>query len=93
MTKEDNVQARKLYDRFTRADGFVRYQIRQRINRAGVVLLALESLGHDRKNRGRSLDITSQIAAIEFRALLGFREQRGCRGPMPTRAKTALHHR
>jgi GNAT superfamily N-acetyltransferase len=30
MTKEDNVQARKLYDRFSKADGFVRYQIRQR---------------------------------------------------------------
>jgi GNAT superfamily N-acetyltransferase len=30
MTKEDNVQARKLYDRFSKADGFVRYQVRQR---------------------------------------------------------------
>jgi hypothetical protein len=30
MTKEGNVQARKLYDRFSKADGFVRYQIRQR---------------------------------------------------------------
>lgn len=30
MTKADNVQARKLYDRFTVADGFVRYQLRQR---------------------------------------------------------------
>lgn len=30
MTRADNVQARTLYDRFTQADGFVRYQIRQR---------------------------------------------------------------
>ena len=27
MTKEDNVQARRLYDRFAQADGFVRYVI------------------------------------------------------------------
>ena len=30
MTKADNIQARKLYDRYAMADGFVRYQIRQR---------------------------------------------------------------
>ena len=30
MTREDNAQARKLYDRFAQADGFVRYVIRQR---------------------------------------------------------------
>jgi GNAT superfamily N-acetyltransferase len=30
MTKADNVQARRLYDRFAQADGFVRYVIRQR---------------------------------------------------------------
>ena len=30
MTKADNVQARRLYDRFTSADGFVRYVIRQK---------------------------------------------------------------
>jgi len=30
MTREDNELARKLYDRFTKADGFVRYVIRQR---------------------------------------------------------------
>jgi GNAT superfamily N-acetyltransferase len=29
-TRADNVQARRLYDRFTQADGFVRYVIRQR---------------------------------------------------------------
>jgi GNAT superfamily N-acetyltransferase len=29
VTKADNVQARRLYDRFTQADGFVRYVIRQ----------------------------------------------------------------
>jgi GNAT superfamily N-acetyltransferase len=30
MTRADNVEARRLYDRFTQADGFVRYVIRQR---------------------------------------------------------------
>lgn len=30
MTREDNVQARRLYDRFGQADGFVRYVIRQK---------------------------------------------------------------
>lgn len=30
MTREDNVRARRLYDRFAQTDGFVRYQIRQR---------------------------------------------------------------
>ena len=30
MTRADNLQARRLYDRFTQADGFVRYVIRQR---------------------------------------------------------------
>ncbi len=30
MTREDNQQARRLYDRFARADGFVRYMIRDR---------------------------------------------------------------
>jgi GNAT superfamily N-acetyltransferase len=30
VTREDNVQARRLYDRFTQADGFVRYVLRQR---------------------------------------------------------------
>ena len=30
VTKADNAQARRLYDRFTRADGFVRYVIRQK---------------------------------------------------------------
>jgi GNAT superfamily N-acetyltransferase len=29
-TREDNAQARQLYDRFVKADGFVRYVIRQR---------------------------------------------------------------
>jgi GNAT superfamily N-acetyltransferase len=29
-TKADNLQARKLYDRFAQADGFVRYVIRQK---------------------------------------------------------------
>ena len=29
VTREDNAQARKLYDQFTRADGFVRYVLRQ----------------------------------------------------------------
>jgi GNAT superfamily N-acetyltransferase len=28
MTREDNERARKLYDQFTRADGFVRYVVR-----------------------------------------------------------------
>ena len=30
MTREDNEDARKLYDKFARADGFVRYVIRQK---------------------------------------------------------------
>jgi GNAT superfamily N-acetyltransferase len=30
MTQADNVQARRLYDRFAQADGFVRYVIRQK---------------------------------------------------------------
>lgn len=30
MTQADNVEARRLYDRFTQADDFVRYVIRQR---------------------------------------------------------------
>jgi GNAT superfamily N-acetyltransferase len=30
VTKADNVQARRLYDRFTRADDYVRYVIRQK---------------------------------------------------------------
>jgi GNAT superfamily N-acetyltransferase len=30
VTREDNAQARHLYDKFTQADGFVRYVIRQR---------------------------------------------------------------
>jgi hypothetical protein len=30
MTRADNVQARRLYDRFAQADGFVRYVIRQK---------------------------------------------------------------
>ena len=30
MTKADNLPARRLYDRFTRADDFVRYVIRQK---------------------------------------------------------------
>ncbi|MEZ0306298.1 MAG: N-acetyltransferase family protein [Ramlibacter sp.] len=30
VTREDNQQARKLYDRFTEADGFVRYVIKPR---------------------------------------------------------------
>jgi GNAT superfamily N-acetyltransferase len=30
VTQGDNVQARRLYDRFARADGFVRYVIRQK---------------------------------------------------------------
>lgn len=30
MTREDNAPARQLYDRFTRADGFVRYVVRAR---------------------------------------------------------------
>lgn len=30
MTREDNAQARRLYDKFTQADGFVRYVIRQK---------------------------------------------------------------
>ena len=30
VTREDNQAARKLYDQFTRADGFVRYVIKQR---------------------------------------------------------------
>ena len=30
MTQKDNVAARRLYDRFAQADGFVRYVIRQR---------------------------------------------------------------
>jgi GNAT superfamily N-acetyltransferase len=30
MTKSDNLPARRLYDRFTQADGFVRYVIRQK---------------------------------------------------------------
>ena len=30
MTREDNAQARRLYDRFTQADDFVRYVIRQK---------------------------------------------------------------
>ena len=30
MTKADNAPARRLYDRFTQADGFVRYVIRQK---------------------------------------------------------------
>ena len=30
MTREDNTQARRLYDKFARADGFVRYVIRQK---------------------------------------------------------------
>jgi GNAT superfamily N-acetyltransferase len=30
MTKADNVAARRLYDRFTQADGFVRYLIRHK---------------------------------------------------------------
>lgn len=30
MTREDNADARKLYDRFALADGFVRYVVRQR---------------------------------------------------------------
>ena len=30
MTKADNAEARRLYDRFTLADDFVRYVIRQR---------------------------------------------------------------
>ena len=30
MTREDNVAARRLYDQFTQADGFVRYVIRSR---------------------------------------------------------------
>ncbi|HYF43034.1 MAG TPA: GNAT family N-acetyltransferase [Ramlibacter sp.] len=30
MTREDNTQARQLYDRFTQADGFVRYVVRAR---------------------------------------------------------------
>jgi GNAT superfamily N-acetyltransferase len=30
VTREDNVRARKLYDRYAQADGFVRYVIRQR---------------------------------------------------------------
>ena len=28
VTKEDNTRARKLYDQFTQADGFVRYVIK-----------------------------------------------------------------
>jgi GNAT superfamily N-acetyltransferase len=30
VTREDNTQARHLYDKFTQADGFVRYVIRQK---------------------------------------------------------------
>jgi GNAT superfamily N-acetyltransferase len=30
MTREDNVASRKLYDQFTKADGFVRYVIREK---------------------------------------------------------------
>lgn len=30
MTREDNAQARRLYDRFATADGFVRYVVRDR---------------------------------------------------------------
>jgi GNAT superfamily N-acetyltransferase len=30
MTREDNVRARALYDRFAQADGFVRYVVRQK---------------------------------------------------------------
>ena len=30
MTAADNAQARRLYDRFSQADGFVRYVVRQR---------------------------------------------------------------
>jgi GNAT superfamily N-acetyltransferase len=30
VTREDNVQARRLYDRFAQADGFVRYTIRHK---------------------------------------------------------------
>lgn len=30
MTREDNAQARRLYDRFTQADGFVRYVVKAR---------------------------------------------------------------
>jgi GNAT superfamily N-acetyltransferase len=30
MTREDNEQARRLYDKFSKADGFVRYVIRQK---------------------------------------------------------------
>jgi GNAT superfamily N-acetyltransferase len=30
MTREDNAQARRLYDQFTQADGFVRYVIKPR---------------------------------------------------------------
>lgn len=30
MTREDNAQARQLYDQFAQADGFVRYVIRQK---------------------------------------------------------------
>ena len=30
VTREDNAPARRLYDRFTQADGFVRYVLRQR---------------------------------------------------------------
>jgi GNAT superfamily N-acetyltransferase len=29
VTREDNTRARRLYDQFTRADGFVRYMLRQ----------------------------------------------------------------
>jgi len=30
MTRADNAQARRVYDRFTHADDFVRYVIRQK---------------------------------------------------------------
>lgn len=34
VTREDNKQARRLYDRFAQADGFVRYVIRQKSSQA-----------------------------------------------------------
>jgi GNAT superfamily N-acetyltransferase len=30
VTRDDNAQARRVYDKFTKADGFVRYVLRQK---------------------------------------------------------------
>ena len=51
MTREDNERARKLYDQFAQADGFVRYVIRQRNTWAelGAIKRVLLGKSNDRK--------------------------------------------